>query len=125
MFKFHEEEDRCIRGGMCEYLHNKLPKQNDNIADVLATDKEVEIELESKATQTDDMIKKCVCRKEVVKNEFIMENTMICLFKRVQCDQDKWEEIDDAVYDSENYLEEMLDQCLTTRHRRESPLMNC
>ena len=64
--KFHEKEDGCIRGEMCEYLHHELPKQNVNIADVLETDTEVEKELvimESKASQADDTSKNCVCRK--------------------------------------------------------------
>ena len=112
--KFHEKEDGCIRGEMCEYLHHDLPKRNDNIADVLENDEEVEkdvVIMESKATQADDTLKHCVCRKEVEKNELIMEEEkIICLFKRVKCDKDEWEEIDDAVEDSEIDLEEMLDQ---------------
>ena len=67
--------------------------------------------MQTKATQANNTNGKSVCRKQVDKKELIMEgDTSICLFKRVKCAKEEWEEIDDAVEDSEIDLEEMLDQ---------------
>ena len=87
--------------------------QKDMMEDVVDTE-EIEKEnviMESRAAQTDDVSEKCICVEEVEKNELIMkEDKIICLFKRVKCDQDEWDEIDDAVEDSEIDQEDMLDQ---------------
>ena len=111
--KFNATKEGCIRGKMCEYIHNELPKQKYTVEDVVETEeiKKEKVIMESKAAQTDDVSEKCICMEEVEKNELIMkEDKMICLFKRVKCDQNEWDEIDDAVEDSEIDLEEMLDQ---------------
>ena len=66
---------------------------------------------ETKATQADNTNEKCVCRKQVDKNEVIMEeDKIICLFKRVKCEKEEQEEIDDAVEDCEIDLKDMQDQ---------------
>ena len=98
---------------MCEYIHNEPPKQKDIMENVVENEEMLKenVIMESKEAQTDDVSEKCICMEEVEKNELIMkEDKMICLFKRVKCDQDEWDEIDDAVEDSEIDLEEMLDQ---------------
>ena len=67
--------------------------------------------IESKKVQTHKDAEACVCKKDVAKNEMVMKkDKMICLFKRVECSEDEWEEVEDTVAESGIGLEDMLDQ---------------
>ena len=41
---------------------------------------------------------------------FIREDSIICLFKRVKCDDEEWEEVEETVKDSGMELDDMLEQ---------------
>ena len=61
--------------------------------------------------QTDNESHLCICKNDVIRNEmFIMEDKIICLFKRVECEKKEWQEVEKTEKYSEMDLDEMLDQ---------------
>ena len=55
--------------------------------------------IESNKVQTHKDAEACVCKKDVTKNEMVMKkDKMICLFKRVECSEDEWEEECGRIY---------------------------
>ena len=52
-----------------------------------------------------------LCRKDIVKNELVNnKDKIVCLFKRVECSKEEWEEVENTVKESGINLAEMLDQ---------------
>ena len=69
------------------------------------------VDKENKEMQTDNEVEICKCKKVASKNELIMEDDkIICLFKRVECSEEEWEEVENTVLDSGIDLKGMLDE---------------
>ena len=67
--------------------------------------------MESKEVQNETVpeTQECVCKKAEVEKEVVMEEErVICIFKRIQCSEEEWDDIEETVRDSGMGLEDML-----------------
>ena len=111
---------------MCEYLHQEhfdvrevvgddkvvgRDEENDVTKHVENAEEKEKCKTDNKEMQTDNESHLCICKNDVIRNEmFIKEDKIICLFKRVECDEEEWQEVEETVKDSGMDLDEMLDQ---------------
>ena len=108
--KFHCTEVGCKRGNMCAYIHGKVLKEKD-VLEICGEIQGEKFSKESKEVQTDPEPKSqdCICKKAQVENEVIMErDKIICVFKRIQCSEEEWQDVEETVRDSGIDLAEML-----------------
>ena len=60
-------------------------------------------------TETELKTRDCICKKAEVESEVVMEEErIICIFKRIQCSEEEWDDIQETVRDSGMGLEDML-----------------
>ena len=108
--KFFSSKAGCIRGEMCAYIHKKTTEEKDTVEDSEKNLKE-KPNVKSREVQTETELKTqdCICKKAEVENEVVMEEErIICIFKRIQCSEEEWDDIEETVRDSGMGLEDML-----------------